>query len=333
MLNDIHKKCKENNVSLIYLVKFGSHLYGTNTPESDTDYKGIFLPSMKQLLLQQNIKSITYSTGDNNDKNSSEDVDVQLWSLHYFLKLVSKGETNALDLLFSFTYTDMIEYMDDIMIRIHDNYNNLFNIKDCNAFVGYAIGQAKKYGIKGSRLGVLKKVNRLVNTIKDIDDIKLHDIMDDIIDKCYDSSYCFKKMIGTKGNEPIQSLVICGKVHQGTINVTEFIERINTEYKKYGKRAEQAEKSLGIDWKALSHAVRALTQMKQLINTGMIQYPLADADYISSIKMGKLSFKEVEKIIYDSIGEIDEKLNGDSLVVKNKRDNKLIESIILDAYK
>ncbi len=32
---------------IIFLTKFGSHLYGTNTP----DYKGIFIPTKEQLLL------------------------------------------------------------------------------------------------------------------------------------------------------------------------------------------------------------------------------------------------------------------------------------------
>lgn len=29
---------------------FGAHLYGTATPESDLDYKGIFLPAKEELL-------------------------------------------------------------------------------------------------------------------------------------------------------------------------------------------------------------------------------------------------------------------------------------------
>jgi len=341
MLNEIHKRCAKEDVKLIYLVKFGSHLYGTNTPESDTDYKGIFLPSKEQLLLQDVTKHITWSTGDKDGKNSNEDIDVQLWSLQYFLQLVSKGETNALDLLFSCTYPEIIEYSDFPMEQIQFSYDKLFNIRHCKAFVGYAIGQAKKYGIKGSRLGVLKKVNTMLPDLcigleshyqMDIKQIKLSDVLDSIVEACYDSSYCFTKMIGAKGHEPVLSLVLSGKIHQGSIKLVEFIERIATEYKRYGKRAEEAEKNNGIDWKALSHAVRALSQMKQLINTGRIQYPLDNAEYILNIKLGNSSFKEVEKLIYDGISEIDEKLNDPDLVIRNKKDKNVIKSIILGAY-
>ena len=32
--------------------KHGSHLYGLNTPNSDIDYKGIFMPDLNELLLE-----------------------------------------------------------------------------------------------------------------------------------------------------------------------------------------------------------------------------------------------------------------------------------------
>lgn len=32
-------------------MKFGSHLYGTNTPNSDLDYKAIYLPTAREIIL------------------------------------------------------------------------------------------------------------------------------------------------------------------------------------------------------------------------------------------------------------------------------------------
>jgi len=332
MLKEILDMCFHNNVELLYLTRFGSHLYGTNTPESDTDYKGIFLPSKEQCFMQEVPKSLQFSSGGN-DKNTKDDVDVQLWSLQYFLQLVSKGETNALDLLFSFTNPDMIVWKSlthGIMDTIFSNTAKLFDIRNCNAYVGYAIGQAKKYGIKGSRLGVLKNVLNITTDIIEhhLDsETTLENIIDIIIDKCFDSSYCFKKNIKGKN-----FLVLCGKTHQCSITTNEFYIRIKREYDKYGKRAEQAEKNEGIDWKALSHAVRALVQMKQLILTGFINYPLIDAVELSNIKRGNTTFFDVEKRIYDDIEKIDTMLKKPNLIVHNKRDDKFIRSIIIDAY-
>ena len=54
--NTIHMK-------IIVKMKFGAHLYGTATPDSDMDYKGIFLPTKEELLLGRVPKSYNYSTG------------------------------------------------------------------------------------------------------------------------------------------------------------------------------------------------------------------------------------------------------------------------------
>jgi predicted nucleotidyltransferase len=38
---------------LIVEMRFGSHLYGTATPLSDLDYKGVYLPDGRDILLQR----------------------------------------------------------------------------------------------------------------------------------------------------------------------------------------------------------------------------------------------------------------------------------------
>ena len=40
----LYDKIKSEN-NIIVLMKFGSHLYGTNTENSDTDLKGIYMPT------------------------------------------------------------------------------------------------------------------------------------------------------------------------------------------------------------------------------------------------------------------------------------------------
>ena len=85
---------------MIVKMKFGAHLYGTATPESDLDYKGIFLPTKDELLLGRVPKSRNYSTGKDNSRNTKNDVDTEMYSLHYFIKLACDGQTVAMDMLF-----------------------------------------------------------------------------------------------------------------------------------------------------------------------------------------------------------------------------------------
>ena len=211
------------------------------SPESDTDYKGLFLPSKYQCYLNRVKKSFTYSTGDRDSRNSTEDVDIQLWSLQYFLKLVSTGEVNALDLLYSHTYPEMVLYSVDKMDNIFKNHSHLFSTNDCEAYVSYAINQAKKYGIKGSRLGALKRVAKFLEKLpEDINDNRLITLMPQLLTECQDDSYCFSKDING-----VLGLIVCGKAHQSTIKISDFKDRIINEYTKYGERAEKAEKSEG----------------------------------------------------------------------------------------
>lgn len=325
--------CEEHGAKLLYLCTFGSHLYGTNTPSSDMDYKGVFLPSKQSCILGDSVKTITRTTGDANEKNGKDDIDVQLWSLQYFLKLVSQGETNALDLLYSHTYPEMIHYITATppfcMTDLFNNHSRLFNLKDCKAFIGYAIGQARKYGIKGSRLGVIKDIcNWLMN--RDHENLwvdkKLEEFIPEIIKEFGDSSYCFTKIKNGK-----KFLVVCGKFHQENISVEEFAIRIQKDYERYGERAMAAERNEGIDWKALSHAMRAISQIEQLIDTGWIKYPLANAHTLKLIKEGVVKFKVVEKDISQGVDRVKDKLESLDTPAP-KKDSNLIDSLILKFY-
>ena len=84
---------------ILMKTKFGSHLYGTDTPNSDLDYKGVYLPSPREMFLNKIPKSITKNTSNNQSKNTCKDIDHEIYSLHYFLDLALKGETAALDML------------------------------------------------------------------------------------------------------------------------------------------------------------------------------------------------------------------------------------------
>ena len=75
-------------MQLIVKTVFGSHLYGTDTPESDKDFKGIFMPSKKEIFLGKIPKSISESTKKGSEsKNTAEDIDTEIYSLQYFIEL------------------------------------------------------------------------------------------------------------------------------------------------------------------------------------------------------------------------------------------------------
>ena len=40
-------------MNLVVKMKFGSHLYGTSTPLSDIDYKAVYIPEARDIILQR----------------------------------------------------------------------------------------------------------------------------------------------------------------------------------------------------------------------------------------------------------------------------------------
>ncbi len=321
------------NRKLLYLVEYGSSLYGTDTPESDLDLRGIFLPNLDDLYLCNSPKEFNYTTGNDKSRNNNEDVDIKLFSLQKFIGLVREGDTNALDLYFAESYPSKVIYKADNITPLLNQPEKLINMKDMKAFIGYAIGQAKRYGIKGSRLGVVKNIRQYLNTLShDYDNHiilktkKLCDIVDDILKNYYDESYCFKKFI-----KDSEYLIVCGSKHQLNITLKEFKTRIDRSYESYGWRTEEAAIK-GVDWKALSHAVRALHQIIELYGYGKITFPLQGREYILKIKQGNVPFDEVEYTILNLLEQADNTKNNSSLLEIFKYDNDFVINMLRSFY-
>jgi hypothetical protein len=257
---------------------FGSHLYGTNTEDSDTDYKGIFLPSAEDILLQQVPKSINTSTGNDKSKNSVNDIDEEMYSLNHFIHLACQGETVALDMLHA---PDEMVVSSSPLWDYLVTHRHLFYTKNLKSFVGYCRKQAAKYGIKGSRLADAQKV---------IDYLRSTSVshMKWIWDRLPEGEH-----IHFHNDCSPRMYEVCGKKIQETVQIdyaTDILENFITQY---GHRAELAAKNEGIDWKAISHALRAAIQVQEILESGTITFPLPERRILREIKEGKLDYLSV----------------------------------------
>lgn len=145
---------------------FGSHMYGLNTPNSDIDYKGVYLPELNDILLGTAAKNISRSTGDAQSQNGAGDIDDDWYSLAEFMNLATKGETMALDMLHVNPEMVTVEVDPEygwIWEELVANREK-FYCRNLNAYMGYVKKQAAKYSIKGSRLSDLENVIDVVNT-------------------------------------------------------------------------------------------------------------------------------------------------------------------------
>ena len=142
------KACVSDNFIGMFLTVFGSHLYGTNTPSSDKDFKGIGIPLADDIVMQRAFRSTHHSTKKAGQlKNDPGDIELETFSLHQFIKLCDEGQTVALDMLFA--PKDLWLVTSPEWEFIVANRDKLIHRK-ATAFIGYCMTQAAKYGVKGS---------------------------------------------------------------------------------------------------------------------------------------------------------------------------------------
>ena len=274
---------------------FGSHLYGTDTPESDKDYKGIFMPSKEEIFLGRIPKSISETTKTGSvSKNTADDIDTDMYSLQYFIELALKGETVALDMLHT------PEHQTLFACTIWDNLvanREKFYTRNLKSFVGYCRKQAAKYGIKGSRISAAKSVISLMR--KHNADSKMLDIWHKLPTDEH------LRFIEDSPNG-LRQYQVCGKIFQETGKLGYVIPILERFVEQYGERARLAERNEGIDWKAVSHALRAAYQTKMILEEGTIIFPLPQAELLRLVKQGKKHYLyEVSPILEGLMEEIE----------------------------
>lgn len=330
-LRQTKELCRNNGASLLFLTLFGSMLYGTETPgKSDLDFRGLFLPSKESLALNTAPKSLHYSTGSLEQRNTAADVDIDLWSIqHWLLKLLPAGDTGALDVLFSPSHESCTLFRDPKLDTIFNNPLKLLDVENGRAYAEYSLGQAKKYGIKGSRIGALKSVYKWLkgNCPAPASNVRLRDVLVDIEQNCAEGRFCSLEMVQ---EEP--ALRLCGKIHIGSIRISEFIRRVESDMQRYGARATEAEQNQGVDFKALSHALRALDQMEELLKTGKIVFPLQNRNELAAVKQGAFSWTELEAKILARLNDIDVLRETESIDFKERFDKPFAEEQILACY-
>jgi len=125
-----------NNLLLLQCIS-GSKAYGLDTPESDTDIKGVFLLPKKDFYGLNTVEQVSDDTND-----------TVYYELRRFIELLLKNNPNMLELLN--TPEDCVLYRHPLMLKIKPKY---FLSKLClQSFAGYAQTQVKK------AMGLNKKI-------------------------------------------------------------------------------------------------------------------------------------------------------------------------------
>lgn len=316
----------EHDITVLYLTIFGSKLFGTSDHLSDTDYKGIFIPNSDSMLLANYTDSIDITSGNEYSANSAEDQDLSLWSIQKWFSLLNKGDTNALDLLFSIQSNQEAYIDSQFKELILTNYKSLLS-KQPNSFLGYCKSQANKYNLRGKRYNGLVAYLGYLKAFDDND--KLSEVNLDI------TSYHGIEIVqapapaGRGKPELVDYLQIDGKKFILNLTVGHVKQKLTTYIENYGNRIK--ENVDNIDYKSLSHAVRVAVELEELLSEHTITFPLLDADYIYAVKRAKVPHDQVLTYLEEKFIIIDQLL--ESTTLPDKPDRELMNQLILQLYK
>jgi hypothetical protein len=316
----------------IVRIRFGSHLYGTSTPASDLDFKSVYIPDARSILLQRVTGSIsTKREKAEGEKNVAGEVDEESFSLQKYLALLSEGQTVATDVLFApdWSMTDEPSWE---WREIVENRDRLITSKSAS-FVGYCRQQANKYGIKGSRVAAARAALAILSdaVAKYGTAVKLAEISDQIEHAMLTTEHMDIIPILTPAGVPIAHWEVCGRKLPYTSTIKSAHAIVKAIVDNYGHRALQAEAQQGVDWKALSHAVRVANQAVELLLTGNVTFPLSNATHILAIKRGEIPYQEVAEEIEAGLIAVEDASARSKL--RATPDHEWIDNFVAESYR
>ena len=305
--------------NMILKIIVGSRLYGTNTPESDMDFSGIFIAPKEYYLGMNKIEEADCSTvsKDENGKNTSEAIDFKLYEIRKFVSLAKDNNPTILEQLFVPNECICFEHP---IIRQLLNNKHLFpyqGLKD--RFIGYAKSQLHKAHIKVDNYDSLHFANEwLFNQQFENAGRLLAEFRNANI-----KGIKFYEHHATIGDLNISLTDKLSKVYN---KVTERISKVGNRKELYTK--------YGYDPKFLSHCVRLLLEGKELLETGNLIFPLTDRKFLLEIRNGKHKPDDIIAYAESLISQLDTGYYKTELPSKPRFDviNKLLISMIEECW-
>ncbi len=359
IINEANKIRPEVPGTYLFRTIVGSQAYGTDTPESDIDVSGIFVPS------------IEYHLGFNkNVEQVKQGKDTTIYSLKKFMHLAASNNPNVLELLF--VPEDCILEVHPLFQKILDN-RKLFLSKNVRyRYCGYAYGQIKR--IETHRRWILHPLKKepsredfglplsqslvsreqmnafyitLAHMLRDIASMAdLYDYIVEIIES--DDFPGWEGVVQSRGI-PEEAYPAVQKLTDASDNFIEALRREQAYYRnvdewsKYqnwlktrNPKRSELEKKFCFDTKHGSHVVRLMLQGEEIMTTGNLSVRHKDCEKIKGIKFGKwldesdITYEKVKAFAVEYENKMKELYKSDKCVLPNKPSINELDDMCID---
>lgn len=248
----------------------GSHLYGTNTEDSDVDMRGVVIPPLSVLLDPFNEFDVKDSFEDGSDR--------ALYSLKKFFKLCADNNPNVLELLFVPQNKTTISSKEWELIVSKRHLFLSKNIK--HRFLGYAFSQLEK--IKRHREWFLNPPDH--KPTREEFALSQSPLMsENLLANAFGIPHDLFKDVSRE--ELVREREYREAKRKWDNYATWKAER--------NPKRRHSEEEHGFDGKCALHLFRLMLEGKSLLLNGEITFPLPEAEWLLEIKNGKYSFEKL----------------------------------------
>jgi len=226
----------------------------------------------------------------------------------------------------------MVEPPSDEWREMIANRHRLLTRKAAS-FVGYVRTQSNKYGIRGSRVAAARAALALLTDAlaRHGTTAKLERLKDEILSFVGEHDHTAVLVIDNPSTgRPMPHWEVCGRKMPYSASIKNAHGVLQRMVEEYGQRALMAETQQGLDWKALSHAVRIGSQALDLLESGTITVPLPNAGHLLDIKTGKLPYREVADEIDDYLVRVEAAAENSQLPAEP--DHPWVEEFVYRVY-
>lgn len=345
-----------DNKLIIFEAIMGSQAYGTNTPQSDTDIRGVFVQPLADALKYGYVEQVSDETND-----------TTFYELGRFIQLLIGNNPNILELLAA--PEDCVIYRDD-MFKLLENAKNAFLTKRVRwTFAGYAIDQIQK------ARGFNKKMNwekeeMVRKTVLDfcyvLMDGKTKPVKEWLKDCSYDQTQIglaavdhahevYAMYMAEEGDEwgIVSNEEKANQVQLFSIpKDAEFLwnmvfnkDGYSTHCKKYleyttwlkernpNRFKMNKDHGKNYDSKNLMHCMRLLEMVTEMLDNGelIVRRPKEHIELLMTIRRGEMEYEDLLKMAEDKIASLDEKCAKSSL--PEKVDIEFALNLLLDMRK
>jgi len=290
----------------IFATVHGSHCYGTSTPESDVDVKGVCIPP----------RSYLHGFAESFEQAEQAEPDMVIYSLQKFMNLASQCNPNIIEVLF--TDPEFWVKVTPLGQKLYENRRLFLSKKVRYTFSGYAFAQLKR--IKGHRAWLLNPPTKKPERA----DFGLGEQ-----NKVSASALGTFKGLEEKGYAFDDGVVALLQTERAYHNALVYWQQYEAWKLNRNKKRAADEAEHGLDLKHAYHLVRLLRMGKEILTTGEVIVKRPDAEELLAIRNGAWSYDKIVEWAETQEKEL-EPLYQSSTVLPHKPDIKKLQQLCVE---